>query len=376
MIAAGSALPACLDRVGDEVHLVVADHGDVGARVAAVGGVVVVVEGLHVGVALGGAHRVREGESVDRLLAGVEQGGVGVAVGRQHRHRQPGLAQLAQEHHAVGDEHRGEHRVGRGVDVRELRDDGRVVAGADLVLVGADHRAAAVLERVGEEDGQVLGVGDLVRAEHVGGLVALGERVLGQHRGLDVVAHHELVGALAHVADERRRRAEPGRDRDVRRARDLALGEDAVTDRADQVHGAVVDQLLRDLGRLGDVVAHVHRLQLERAAEHAAVLVDLVDGELRAFLHRRVVVGPVGREVGREADHDRVAGRGAAVVGAPSSVVVRRAAGSTDEGQHEQQCERLPKHPPTSQARLSGIRTLRGANLSSSLPTSPDLTDA
>ena len=103
---------------------------------------------------------------------------------------------------------------------------------------------------------------------------------------MDVVAHHDLVGALAHVTDEGGRGSEAGRDRDARGAGDLALGEDAVADRSYQVDGPVVDQLLRDLGGLGHVVAHVDGLQLERTSEHASGLVDLVDRELRTLVHR------------------------------------------------------------------------------------------
>ena len=104
-----------------------------------------------------------------------------------------------------------------------------------------------------------------------------------------------------------RRGAEPGRDRHARRARDLPFGEDAVADGADEVGRAVVDQLLRDLRGLGEVVPHVDRLELERPAEHAAGPVHLVDGKQRRIHHRPFADRHGARERVEHPHPDRIA---------------------------------------------------------------------
>ena len=57
---------------------------------------------------------------------------------------------------------------------------------------------------------------------------------------------------------------------------------------------------------LGVIITAVEGEQLQRAAEHAAGFVDLVDGDLHAVAERCVVERPVPRVVAHLGDHDRV----------------------------------------------------------------------
>ena len=256
-----------------------------------------------VGVAAGrgadGALEVLGAELVDQVLALV-------AVGEDEAREDVVLDRLAEEDLGLGEAHRDEHLRAAARGLLQLGEVARLA----VRVVGGERDGAA---EVGGEDLREALPPRVVAEDHADVGVALALHELGEHDALHGVGARRAEQVAVVV-----RLGERGRGRRGRDVRDAAGRGDAVGHRErrragqrpdDRMHALDVDEAARLLDGLRRVDAGVAGDEGHVLAEHAAGLVDVLDGEFDAALHVGAVLGERAGEVGEVADLERLAGR-------------------------------------------------------------------
>ncbi|MNL05558.1 hypothetical protein D3C87_1261640 [compost metagenome] len=230
-----------------------------------------------------------------------------------HRHvlgLQAGVAQfLVERHVGVAVDRRDHGRLAALRELLDVGDDGLVVAmserGVDLfdVLVGhalaLQERAQDLVGRarvhvVGAEQEEALGAAAFLAHQVFHGRDGL---LVRRGTGVEHVFRH-LLALVLHRVEQQRVQFLVDREHGLARYRGPAPKRD----------GDLVlrDQLTRLFGEQRPVGGGVHHHRLELAAEHAAALVDLVDGHQRHILERGLGDGHRARQRMQDADLDRI----------------------------------------------------------------------
>ena len=105
---------------------------------------------------------------------------------------------------------------------------------------------------------------------------------------------------------------------------------EVVVEGRDHQDRTLVEQRVRDAGDQTEVGLRVRADDLERAVHDAALLVDLVDGDLRAGQIRLVIEADDAGQGQRHRDHDRLAGE----------TLARLGRASAGEREQRHQCQR------------------------------------
>ena len=252
---------------------------------------------------------------------------VGVAADERRAHVE--LLHLGADEPTVGVvagevEHVGVHRLDLGehrrVVLRSGSDEARVHQVAAIVLDGLDDRIGEPLGEAGVvgQHGDAL---ELLAVHQVGGrelrLGAVGRGVAEE--GL-VAARGQLVAGAVGGLDD----VGPGVDGLGRQRGAAGVG-------ADDGQNTFVDELTCADGGLRRLAAVVAGLHFDRAAQQAALVVDLLGDQLDALLDALPLVGVLARDRRLHADHDGIGGE-------------HRAGSQRQRQRHQDRDDHLPGH--------------------------------